>query len=55
MVFESDGGQVTGIDICPIFVQQNDRPDNFMPEVGRCFIVEERTGQYQPNAQDVMK
>lgn len=26
--------QVTGIDICPIMVQRNDRPDNFMPEVG---------------------
>lgn len=29
----SDQKQVTGIDICPIFVQQNDRPDNFVPEV----------------------
>lgn len=30
----SDRFQVTGVDICPILVQQNDRPDNFEPEVG---------------------
>lgn len=35
----TNNNQVTGIDISPVLVQRNDRPDNFIPEVRQHSIV----------------
>lgn len=50
-----DRVQVTGVDICPIFVQQNDRPDNFVPEVRRLFATELDAEQLQLESHHVRK